>query len=302
VFMCGVHDSDGTPIGHHHGPIFRPRPRSRSRRAFLGQFGRGTLAMAVFTPLVAACSSDSETTSDEPESDSTTADDNAGSSGETSTTAAEDQETPAPGTEGDDALQWRRANLGFVSAYVLARGNAAAVVDTGTAGSAAAIGETLQSLSLTYDDVDHLILTHKHGDHVGSMAEVVAEATSAAVYAGEADLGGIDDAPLGGDSIVGLVGGEDVFGFEVVATPGHTAGHMSLIDHTTGLLIAGDAIFTEGGGVVEGPERFFEDVPQSRQTIRDLAELSFNTLLVGHGDPIETNADTAVADLAASLP
>ena len=87
----------------------------------------------------------------------------------------------------------------------------------------------------------------------------------------------------------------------MLATPGHTPGHMAVIDHETGLLVAGDAIFTEGGAVVEGPERFFNNIPQSRDTIRQLAEQSFNTLLVGHGDPIETEADAAVAALAASL-
>ena len=88
----------------------------------------------------------------------------------------------------------------------------------------------------------------------------------------------------------------------MLATPGHTAGHMAVIDHAAGLLVAGDALFTNSGGVSEGPPRFFDDIPQSRDTIRALAQLSFNTLLVGHGDPIEGNADTAVADLAASLP
>ena len=84
-------------------------------------------------------------------------------------------------------------------------------------------------------------------------------------------------------------------------TPGHTEGHMAVIDHSAGLLVAGDTLWTEDGGVAEGPARFFDDVPGSQQTIKNLAELSFNTLLVGHGEPIEEAADTAVAALAASL-
>ena len=87
----------------------------------------------------------------------------------------------------------------------------------------------------------------------------------------------------------------------MLATPGHTAGHIAVIDHQAGLLVAGDAIFTEAGAAIEGPERFFADVPRSRDSIRSLAALSFNTLLVGHGDPIEVGADQAVAALAASL-
>ncbi len=340
--MCGIHDHNGSPIGHqHHGsdgagsdqlaghsnrPIFRPRtateralsptPRSRrtltptprSRRAFLGEFGKGTMALAVFTPLVAACSSsDSSTAADDPagsDSSSTAA----GTQDETEATAASTTEgtestdnvggAEAQGDGSDEGqLRWARANLGFVSAYVLARGSSAAIVDTGTPGSAEAIGETLGSLGLSYSDVEHLILTHHHNDHAGSIGEVMAEATSATVYAGEADLDQISANP-----ITGLVGDEEVFGLRMVATPGHTAGHMAVFDETTGLLVAGDAIFTEDGGVTEGPPRFFSDIPESRESIRDLAALSFNTLLVGHGDPIESDADTAVADLAASLP
>lgn len=252
------------------------------------------MALAVFTPVVAACAS--EATSGSASTDATTAPTT--SDAADAVDGAESAEQVPTTTSQDDpnALRWGRANLGFVSAYVLARGNSAAIVDTGTAGSAGAIGETLASMGLTYDDVEHLILTHKHGDHAGSTGEVVAMASSATVYAGEADLSDIDHQP-----ITGLTGGEDVFGFEMIATPGHTAGHMAVIDHQVGLLVAGDAIFTSDGGAGEGPERFFDDVPESRESIRRMAELSFNTLLVGHGEPIEGGADTAVADLAASF-
>lgn len=307
--MCGNHQHGNDDHSHDpKRPIFRPRlqlpssVRTRSRRAFLGEVGRGTMAMAVVTPLAVACSSsdDAATTSSAADDQSAGgADTTAGTdadSGETSTTAASADDATSDGGAGTEPIRWARANLGFVSAYVLARGNSAAIVDTGVSGSADAIGATLAELGLNYDDVDHVILTHHHGDHAGSIAEVVSRAPGAAVYAGEADLGQIT-----GDSIVGLTGGEDVFGLEMLPTPGHTEGHMAVIDHTAGLLVAGDAIFTEDGGVIEGPERFFDDIPTSHETIRALAELSFNTLLVGHGEPIEAAADTAVAALAASL-
>lgn len=260
--------------------------------------------MAVVTPMVvAACSSsDDAAATGDGEADAA-GDTGSGGDDDTSSTSAADGTDGATatddggGAEGLEPIRWARANLGFVSAYVLARGNTATIVDTGVSGSADSIGETLAELGLNYDDVDHVILTHHHGDHAGSIAEVVERAAGATVYAGEADLDQIS-----AEGITGLTGGEDVFGLEMLATPGHTEGHMAVIDHTAGLLVAGDAIFSEDGGVVEGPERFFNDVPTSRDSIRALAELSFNTLLVGHGEPIEDAADTAVAALAASLP
>jgi glyoxylase-like metal-dependent hydrolase (beta-lactamase superfamily II) len=255
------------------------------------------VALALVAPLVAACGS-SDDDADAGSQDADGRSDQAAD--QTSTTSA--NSTTSAGSEVDQPseLRWGRANLGFVSAYVLARGTEAAIVDTGVAGSADAIGRTLTDLGLSYSDVAHLILTHKHGDHIGSMNEIVEQATSAAIYAGEADLGGIDASAID-DDIVALTGGEEVFGLEMLSTPGHTAGHMAAIDHDSGLLVAGDAIFTESGGVIEGPERFFDDVPASRRSIQELAKLSFNTLLVGHGEPLEGGADTAVAALAQSF-
>ncbi len=302
--MCGFHSSDGTPIGHVHNHPPRtmpvgPQPLSgaRSRRQFLGEFGKSSLALAVLTPAVlAACSSGG---SDELTADQSTVDEStgAGSSGNESTdsvSSASESTEDAPAT---NTLRWAQAELGFVSAYVLARGNKAAIVDTGVSGSADAIGRSLTDLGLTYNDVEHVVLTHHHGDHAGSIAEVMDRSINATVYAGEADLDSITT-----EAITGLVGGEDIFGFEALHTPGHTAGHIAVIDHDAGLLVAGDAIFTDGGTALEGPDRFFDDVPLSRQSIRDMAALSFNTLLVGHGPPIEVGADAAVAQLAAALP
>jgi glyoxylase-like metal-dependent hydrolase (beta-lactamase superfamily II) len=255
------------------------------------------MAMAVLSPAVlAACGSDGDSaataSANEPSTTTTTA--ASDSSGAPSSTDAPGT-TVGPEIEGSD-LRWARTNLGFVSAYVLARGNSAAIVDTGTEGSAEAIGASLVELGLTYNDVDHLVLTHRHGDHAGSIGAVMEQAVNATVYAGVDDLDGIAF-----DTITGLTGGEDIFGFEALSTPGHTDGHMAVIDHDAGLLVAGDAIFIDGDAVIEGPERFFSDVPTSRDTIRNLAQLSFNTLLVGHGEPIHDGADAAVALLANSL-
>lgn len=273
--MCGNHSASTATA-----PVTRRRLGVKSRRSFLGQFGKGSLALAVLTPaFIAACASNETTSQQADERDGAT--------------------SKSPTTTGDTSteLTWARTELDFVSAYVLARGDRAAIVDTGTPGSAEAIGQTLTDIGLTYGDVEHLILTHHHGDHAGSTGAVMEQAVNATVWAGEADLSEIDY-----QSISGVVGGEDIFGFEVVATPGHTAGHISVIDHDAGLVVAGDAVWSEAGStVVEGPAEFFSNVGQSRESIKTLAGMSFNTLLVGHGDPITSSADVALASLAESL-
>lgn len=278
--MCGNHHPDGTPADHHHdAPVFRPRPvpRGYRRRAFLGDLGKGTVALAVFAPaLIAACGDDSDSA------------------------RPNDTEGPVDPTGGvsdpTGGLRWARTDHGFVSSYVLVRGTEAAIVDTGVAGSADDIGETLTSVGLTYADVRHVFLTHHHPDHVGSIDEVLTMADRAAAHAGAEDLDEIDR-----DTVNPLTGGEEIFGLEMLATPGHTQGHISVIDHDAGILVAGDALNTFDGGVRGPNPDFTADMATANESVRRLAELSFNTLLAGHGDPVESMADTAVMDLAAAL-
>ena len=268
----------------------RPRgPRQLRRRAFLGEVGKGTIAIAVFAPVViAACSDDSTATPPDTATPGGT---------DPGTDAAPDNATTTTeAAPADPQLRWARTNHGFVSSYVLVRGTEVAIVDTGVAGSAADIGETITGLGLTYADVRHVILTHHHADHIGSITEVLTLADGAIVHAGEADL---DEIAL--DSINPLLGGEDVFGLEMLATPGHTDGHIAAIDHEAGLLIAGDALQAADGGALGPNPNFSSDHDVALESVRQLAQLSFNTLLVGHGDPILDMADTAVVDLAASL-
>ena len=59
-------------------------------------------------------------------------------------------EEPAAGE-----LKWSRVELGFVSAYVLVRGNEAAVVDTGVGGSGEAIGTVLDEAGPGWAGVRH---------------------------------------------------------------------------------------------------------------------------------------------------
>jgi glyoxylase-like metal-dependent hydrolase (beta-lactamase superfamily II) len=193
-------------------------------------------------------------------------------------------------------VTWERVNLGFVSAYILARGDEAAIVDTGVGGSADAIEASLTGIGLDWSAVAHLVLTHKHGDHVGSAAEVMDRAPDAAAYAGREDIGSIS-LPR---ELVSVGDGDQVFGLQVVTTPGHTPGSICVLDPVTGLLVAGDALRTERGRPALPGTQFTEDLDMAKQSIIKLGKLTFETLLVGHGEPIEGGASQAVAGLGAS--
>ena len=210
------------------------------------ELGRGTIAIAVLGPTVIACSTDGTGGAIATASSVTAA---ASTSAEPTTTvpptAESSDATEAPSTTSTDTateeapdLRWERVSLGFVSAYVLARGREVAIVDTGSPGSAGQIGEALVNLGANWDDVDHVILTHLHGDHVGGLGGVLDAAPEAIAYAGEADVSGISSSrPLRA-----VNDGDEVFGLQIIGTPGHTAGHISVLDVGAGFLVAGDAL------------------------------------------------------------
>ena len=188
-------------------------------------------------------------------------------------------------------VTWERVNLGFVSAYVLARGGEAAVVDTGTAGSEGDIAAALERIGLGWDAVGHVIVTHLHGDHAGGLAAVLGAAPDATGYAGQEDLAAMS-APR---PLVAVADGDAVFGLTIVATPGHTAGHISVLDEVGGILVAGDALGTDGGQVTGPNPQFTADMATAFSSVAKLGTFTFETLLVGHGDPIVSGASALVA-------
>jgi glyoxylase-like metal-dependent hydrolase (beta-lactamase superfamily II) len=251
------------------------------RRLFLADLGRSALGVVVMGTL-AACA--------------TTGSESSGAQASHAAVGASPSARPAAGASGE-AVNWHRVDLGFVSAYILVRGGEAAVVDTGVAGSVWDIERGLEAAGVDWDAVGHVILTHKHDDHIGSAAAVLERAADATPYAGEADSAAID-APR---PITAVADDDRVFGLQIIATPGHTPGHISVLDPAGGVLVAGDALVGARGGV-EGPDRrFTDDMATAHESVRKLAGLTFSTVLFGHGDPVEGDASSAVAALAERL-
>lgn len=258
--------------------------RALTRRTVLRDLGGSVLGLAV-VGLAAACDDGQP----------------AGGSGSPSPATAGGRASPgrSPGSTGEVVGGWHRVELEFVSAYVLARGDHAAVVDTGTQGSAADVEAVLTAAGLGWGDVGHVILTHRHPDHVGSLPAVLEAATAATAYAGAADIEAIA-APR---ELTAVGDGDTVFDLDVVATPGHTPGHISVLDPAgSGVLLAGDALTADQEGHVAGPDpEFTEDLPQANASVRRLGELTFDAALVGHGTPVLGDAAAQVRQLGREL-
>ena len=261
-----------------------------NRRMAIAEMGKAGLAIVVFG--TAACSDgDANATTTAP---GTAPVSSAQPTTTTTTGAGSTTSTPAT-TTAPAASSFQRVNLDFVSAYILYRAGEAALVDTGVGGSAGAIEAALGEAGLAWASVAHVILTHKHPDHAGSVDEVMAQAGGATLYAGEADIPQITSAtapqPVGD--------GDNVFGLEVIDSPGHTAGHICILDAAAGILVTGDALSGTGGGVAPPDASFSEDMTVAMETVLKLGSFNYEIALFGHGEPVLEGASTAVAALAA---
>lgn len=211
---------------------------------------------------------------------------------------------PTTGTSGsmveaspeEAAAQWTQVSLGFVNAYVLIRGNEAAIVDSGTPGSLGQFADVITSAGLEWSNLNHLILTHHHGDHVGSVDEIMGVAASATLHAGEDDIPSI----IAASPIQALSDGDEIFGMQVVATPGHTPGHISLFDPIGSLMIAGDAI-VNSEDFFGASEQYSLDMALANESIKKLSSFEYETMVFGHGTTIESGASGVVAEAAAKL-
>lgn len=187
---------------------------------------------------------------------------------------------------------------GFTTSYVVVRRGEVAIVDTGVAGSAQRIGEVIREAGLGWSAVKHLIVTHHHGDHAGSVSDVMNAATGATVWAGAPDIPRIASPR----QIQAAADGAEVFGLRVIATPGHTLGHVSVYDQAASTLITGDAISNIGGSLAGSAPQFTADMTQAVESMKKIAALGFEKALFMHGDPIEKGAAAAINRLAIHLP
>lgn len=214
------------------------------------------------------------------------------------------------------------------TAYLLTNdANGLTLVDTGPAHFDRTILRYLTQIGHQPSDVQRIILTHRHFDHMGSAA-ALKQATGATVWAHPIDIPQIDGTeknrmPKGAagavmSAVVPLVfpirpcavdkqlaDGQAIDlgslgDLQVVFTPGHTLGHCSLLLSSRRLLILGDAL-NNFSGVPQIPfDAVNDDTNLTRKTAIDLATraLPADALVFGHGNPILNNGQAALQKAA----
>ncbi|MFC7058022.1 MBL fold metallo-hydrolase [Halovenus salina] len=188
------------------------------------------------------------------------------------------------------------------------------LVDVGFPGQTDQIVSALAEAGFDWSSVAGIVLTHQDGDHAGSLASVLDE-TDAVVYAHEECAPYVDGSkepiksPDGERYPPARVDVELVDGvtfqtaagpMEVVFTPGHAPGHISLYFPDRSFLIAGDAL-TATDGRLQGPDqRYTPEMDEALGSARDLAERDIDEVLCYHGGPVG-DGDERIARLVEEL-
>ncbi len=154
------------------------------------------------------------------------------------------------------------------------------------------------------------VVTHAHPDHQGA-SHAVCTALGIPLWCGANDADAIENPrwipkrmpnKLGWISYQMCAGpahpvarqlrdGDDVGGFRVIETPGHSAGHVALWRSEDRTLILGDVLFnmsmaTALTGLHEPPSFFTPDPSLNRASARKLLALEPALVCFGHGPPL----------------
>ncbi|MEQ1553052.1 MAG: MBL fold metallo-hydrolase [Ferruginibacter sp.] len=217
--------------------------------------------------------------------------------------------------------------------YLIEEEGRLTLVDAGFPGHYSVYKKGLELLGKSNKDIEAIILTHAHADHIG-FAEKVRKETNAQVYvhSGDANMackplqlpwfGLLSNAwraytaKMLGVAIVNgvftlphltkvqtVTDGQilDVPGKpKILHTPGHTDGEIALLLEDRKILISGDTIVTRNllTGALGQPQLtnpiLNHNYKQAKRSLDLLRELGEVTMLSGHGTPWIGNMDDAV--------
>ncbi len=213
-----------------------------------------------------------------------------------------------------------RIDTGISNAFLIEAEDGCTLIDTGYPKNEGKILSAVQELGKRPNDIRHILLTHAHPDHIGSLRALEA-ATSARTYIHPADAdiarSGTGFRPLkpapgvinwlfvqiigrknrtmkvGKSRIDVEVQDGEVLpvagGLTAIHTPGHCAGHLAFLwPRHGGVLLAGDAC-----GNMFGLDWSvgYEDMAEGERSLRKLATHSFQIACFGHGKPLTKGAD-----------
>jgi len=176
---------------------------------------------------------------------------------------------------------------------IIVFGDKITLIDTGVKGSENTIFDYIRQNGYSIADIDRIILSHAHPDHIGSAARIK-ELTGCKIVAHEGERAWIENIELqnqerpvpGFFNLVDrsviidefVVNGQVIdlgkkITVEVLHTPGHSSGMLSLLFREEGVLFTGDAI------PLKGDIPNYENYPQLMKSLEVIRKYEYKTLL-----------------------
>lgn len=190
------------------------------------------------------------------------------------------------------------------------------LIDTGIPGQLKQIKESMAKVGVPFDTLKAIILTHQDIDHIGSVPQLLGELNNQiTVYAHENDKPYIEgDLPLiktdtsrmSKEELASLPREvkhlynnppkvkvnrllEDkqelpyCGGIEVIYTPGHSPGHISLYLKQTKTLVAGDAIVKVNNQILGPVKQTTLDIKTATESLKKFLNYDIETVICYHG-------------------
>ena len=210
---------------------------------------------------------------------------------------------------------YRLEAAGFVNVYLVVGGADLTLIDAGHSRSAEGLLTELRDNGFDFKDVARIIVTHAHADHAGGLhaflekrrIKVYAHPKTVPILTGKVPMPSARGVrgfcrdflceqllpwkPI--EAAVALETGTPLRGipqWQVLQTPGHTEGSISLFHPAAQVLICGDVLSNRGGRLHAMAPVLHEDPKTLRVSIEGLSKLDVDILCCGHGPVLRGGA------------
>ncbi|RMF95869.1 MAG: MBL fold metallo-hydrolase [Candidatus Schekmanbacteria bacterium] len=201
------------------------------------------------------------------------------------------------------------------------------LIDTGMPGDYKIILDAIKQIGRSPNEISHILITHAHMDHIGSLAKMKAE-TGAKIVAAQTETDFIEgrkkmwtmgrtgiggkifkmimffmenlvwnyeptkvDMPCEGGELIDCCGG-----IEVISTPGHSRGSLSYYFKSKKAIFVGDSLSTMPNlrlPLKAGCE-FYE---KALESVKEISRFPAEMCFVGHGNSVTENAANQIKAL-----